>query len=161
MMDSTDMQPAPEDAPLAGSRPSDTDANAAPHRPALDARVVRLLTGANFGVIATLGIDGSPQTTAIWVDCDGENLLVATTTDTVKYRNLVRDPRVAVTVIDRDNPYLEVNLKGRVVDVRADGVETIDRLSGRYYGLEPYPYHKAGETWVTVVIDVEKVRINQ
>jgi hypothetical protein len=54
-----------------------------------------------------------------------------------------------------------VNLKGRVVEIRADGVETIDRLSGRYYGVQPYPYHKPGAIWVTVVVDLERVRTNK
>jgi PPOX class probable F420-dependent enzyme len=134
---------------------------ATPARQPLDPRVISLLNGANFGVIATIGADGAPQTTAVWVDWDGSHLLVATTTETVKYRNVVRDPRVAITVIDKVDPYFEVNLKGRVVEIRADGVATIDRLSGRYYGVQPYPYHKPGAIWVTVVVDLERVRTNK
>ena len=127
----------------------------------LDPRVATLLTGANFGVIATLGADGAPQTTAVWVDWDGAHLLIATTTETVKYRNVVRDPRVAITVIDHADQYFEANLKGRVVAVRHDGMETIDRLSGRYYGVVPYPHYKPGDTWVTVVVALDKVRTNR
>jgi PPOX class probable F420-dependent enzyme len=127
----------------------------------LSPKVLGLLRGPNFGVLATLGSDGSPQTTCIWVDTDGEHLLFATTTDTVKYANLVRDGRVALTVADHDDPYFEANLQGRVAEIRADGNATIDRLSGRYYDKEPYPYYKPGDSWVTVVVDVTKVRTNR
>ena len=70
----------------------------------LSEKILGLLGGPNFGVLATLGSDGAPQTTAVWVDTDGEHLLFATNPDTVKYRNLVRDSRVAITVIDHEDP---------------------------------------------------------
>jgi PPOX class probable F420-dependent enzyme len=127
----------------------------------LSEKVLGLLGGPNFGVLATIGSDGAPQTTAIWVDTDGEHLLFATTTETVKYRNLVRDARVAITVMDHEDPYLEANLQGRVIEIRQDGVATIDRLSGRYYGVQPYPYHKPGHEWVTVVVEITKARTNR
>lgn len=121
-----------------------------------------LLSRANIGVMATLMPDGSPQTTAVWVDVSDEHVLVATTTNTLKYANLARDPRVALTVVDRTDPYLEVNIRGRVIAVHEqEGEAYIDRLSQKYYGVTPYPYHKAGDVWVMVVIEVLRSRTNK
>jgi PPOX class probable F420-dependent enzyme len=124
-------------------------------RPLINEAARRLLTGPNFGVLATLMPDGSPQTSAVWVDLQGDRVIVVTTTNTIKFRNIVRDSRVALTVIDSSDPYLELSLRGRVDALHPEaGISCIDRLSMRYYRIEPYPYHRAGQEWVAIEIEV-------
>jgi PPOX class probable F420-dependent enzyme len=122
----------------------------------------RLLDEPNIAVIATLMPDGSPQTSAVWVARAGDDSLTVATTETLKLANIRRDPRVSVTVYDRDDPYLELNLRGRVTSVGSSGgVALIDELSALYYGKSPYPYHKPGETWFAVTIGIERWRTNR
>ena len=122
----------------------------------------RLLDEPNFAVIATLMPDGSPQTSAVWVARTGDDSVTFATTPTIKLANIRRDPRVSVTVYHREDPYLELNLRGRVTSVdSAGGVALIDELSALYYGKSPYPYHKPGEAWFAVTIEIERWRTNR
>ncbi len=121
----------------------------------------RLLDGSNFAVIATLMPDGAPQTSAVWVSRQGQNVVFATT-QTLKLANIRRDPRVSITVSDRDDPYLELNLRGTVTSVdEAGGSQLIDELSALYYGTTPYPYHKPDMKWFAVHVQVERWRTNR
>jgi PPOX class probable F420-dependent enzyme len=127
----------------------------------LSATARRLLDEPNIAVIATLMPDGAPQTSAVWVARDGEAVVFATT-ETLKLANLRRDPRVSITVCDRDDPYLELNLRGTVTSVDEDGgVALIDELSQQYYGKTPYPYHKPGQAWFAVTVRVDRWRTNR
>jgi PPOX class probable F420-dependent enzyme len=129
--------------------------------PDLSQTARRLLDGPNIGVIATLMPDGSPQTSAVWVTRRDESVAFATT-ETLKLSNLRRDPRVSVTVNDRDDPYLELNLRGTVTAIdESGGTALIDALSELYYGTTPYPYHQPGQTWFAVEIKVERWRTNR
>jgi PPOX class probable F420-dependent enzyme len=74
---------------------------------------VRLLDGRNYAVLATVNADGSPQTSAMWVGRDGGDLLLSTVLGRLKYRNMLRDPRVSVTVHEAANPYNYAELRGR------------------------------------------------
>jgi PPOX class probable F420-dependent enzyme len=127
----------------------------------LSATAQRLLDEPNIAVIASLMPDGSPQTSAVWVTRDGDEVVFATT-ETLKLANVGRDPRVSVTVCDRDDPYLELNIRGTVTSVDPDrGVALIDELSELYYGKTPYPYHKPGQTWYAVTVRVDRWRTNR
>jgi len=121
-----------------------------------------LLEGPNVAVVATVMPDGSPQTTAGWVHTDAGRPIIATTKDTLKYRNIVRDPRVGITVFLSTDPYIEVNLRGRVTSIEDDSDhDTINMLSEKYYGLKQYPYLSAEQEWVKLVIEVDRVRSNK
>jgi PPOX class probable F420-dependent enzyme len=121
-----------------------------------------LLDGPNIAVLATLMPGGEPQTTAVWVARDGDDTVVIATTETLKLKNMRRDRRVSLTIIDRDDPYLELNARGQVVDIDADaGKALIDELSQSYYGTTPYPYHQEGQTWFAVRIRLDRVRTNR
>lgn len=126
----------------------------------LDEAASQLLSGPNFGVLSTLMSDGSPHSTAVWVDVDGDLVLVATIKQTRKYDNVLADPRVALTVTSHDNPYHELSARGRVLEIREDRGALIDKLSQQYYGVTPYPHHQPNEEWVALVIEVLKVRID-
>ncbi|MBN2622873.1 MAG: PPOX class F420-dependent oxidoreductase [Acidimicrobiales bacterium] len=103
----------------------------------LDEKIRHLATqGRNFAAVTTLMPDGTPQTTPLWIDADGEHLLLNTEVHRQKYRNLSRDPRVTVTIIDAANPYVYAEVRGEVVET-VTGPEArahIDQLSQKYTG---------------------------
>lgn len=110
----------------------------------------------SFGHLATLMPDGQPQTTPVWVDFDGEHVLINTTEDRQKRENIARDPRVAISITDPDNPYRYLEVRGRVVETTSDGAdEHIDRLAQRYLGEARYPWRQPGEKRVIVKIAAE------
>ena len=108
----------------------------------------------SFGHLATLMPDGSPQTTPVWVDFDGRYVLVNTAEHRQKLDNIERDPRVSISIIDPDNPYRYLEVRGRVREATKDGAEEhIDRLAHRYLGEQRYPWRKNGEERVIVKIE--------
>ena len=97
----------------------------------------RLVDGRNYAVLATVNADGSPQTSVMWVGRDGDDLLFSTVEGRVKYRNMVRDPRVSMTVIDSADPEKYVELRG-VVSMTPDVGRRFDtQLSWKYDGRDP------------------------
>jgi PPOX class probable F420-dependent enzyme len=111
-----------------------------------------------FAQIATLMPDGSPQVTQVWVDTDGEHILVNTSQDRQKTRNVKRDPRVALNVVDPNDAWRIANIRGRVVEVTTEGAdELIDQLAQKYLGQEKYPFRREGEVRVNLVIEPEKI----
>jgi len=100
--------------------------------------------------LSTVGADGSPQVTPLWIEVDGDLLLVNTAEGRVKARHMRADPRVAITVIDPDDPYNVVALRGRVVDATTEGADAdIDRLAHKYLGVDSYPMRRPDEVRVT------------
>ena len=99
-----------------------------------------LLEGRNFAHIATLQPDGSPASVPVWAGIEGENVVFFTQDRSQKARNLRRDPRVAISIVDRENPYRTAWLRGRVVGLieGEEALPTIDALSTRYTG-QPFP----------------------
>ncbi len=81
----------------------------------LDEKVKGLVDGKNFRNIATIMSDGSPQVTPVWINRDGDSILVNTAVGRTKQRNSVRDPRVALTIFDQENPYSMAMIRGTVV----------------------------------------------
>lgn len=117
-----------------------------------------LLTQASPCSIATLLPDGSPHLTQVWVDGDGDHVLVNSVDTHQKVRNVRRDPRVALTVLDPADPSRYVGVRGRVVEVTEDGAtEHIDKLSMRYLG-RPYPWF-GGRDQVRVILRISAERI--
>lgn len=115
-----------------------------------------ILTGRNFAHLATLMPDGSPQSTPVWVDLEGDLVLVNTVEGRQKARNLDREPRVALSVSDSSNPYRYIQIRGRVVEKTHDGAEEhIDLLAKKYMGHDRYGGDKAGR--VIYKIEPEKV----
>lgn len=119
---------------------------------------LELLRGKNFGAVATLMKDGSPQNTVIWVDTDGKHVAFNTAEGRVKTNNLRRDGRVAICVFNAENPYQQVYIRGRVVEMTREGAdEHIDALAKKYMGVERYPYHSPDEPRVIVKVAPERV----
>jgi PPOX class probable F420-dependent enzyme len=123
--------------------------------------IARLFEGKNFAFIATLMKDGSPQVTPTWVDIDRNNntILVNTAEGRIKYRNISRDPRIAISVMDFSNPYEMVTVRGRVVEQIKGKVadEHIDKLAKKYLDKDKYPGRKPGEERVLLRIKPELV----
>ncbi len=112
--------------------------------------------GKNFVFLATLMKDGSPQVTPVWVDLDGNHILVNSEQKRVKTRNVRRDPRVAVSVQEPGNPYRYLEVRGRVVEIATEGATAhIDKMAQKYLGQETYPFHQPGDTRVIIRIEPE------
>jgi PPOX class probable F420-dependent enzyme len=122
---------------------------------ALSDATLALLDGRNYAVLATVNPDGSPQTSVMWVGRDGNELLFSTVEGRVKHRNMRRDPRVSVTVIDSSNPENYVELRGRVSMTPDVGRQFDTRLSWKYDGKDPGE-DRPGAVRVVVRMVVEK-----
>ena len=97
---------------------------------------IELARGRGFAVVATLGRDGAPQTSIVWVDTDGEHILLNTTNSRAKARNLRRDPRISVLVFDGGDPHRYFEVEGTAELVLEGAEEHIEELSRRYDGKE-------------------------
>lgn len=116
-----------------------------------DDNVRRLLDAPNFGHLSTLMEDGSPKVEPTWVGREGDCVLIATDSRGVKGQNIARDQRVALSVISFDNPYEQVLIRGRVVEVRDDNDLTVlDALSRQYLGTD-FPRRKWSSRVVYVI----------
>ena len=104
---------------------------------------IQLLNEKHLAQVVTLMADGSPHISPVWVDTDGENVVINVQEGRVKLRNMRRDPRVAISVYDAANPYTRVlNVRGRVTGITPEnGAAHIDDLSDKYDGVRPYPNH--------------------
>ena len=108
--------------------------------------------------IATLNSDGSPQVSAVWIGIDGDNVTFNTAEGRLKTKNLQRDGRVAISIAAQDNPYENLIIQGKVVEMTNDGAdEDIDALAKRYLDADSYPFRQDGEVRVLVKIEPEKV----
>ena len=106
---------------------------------ALNPEIRRLLDGRHFAVLATIIPDGGPQTSAMWVGRDGDDVLFSTVAGRRKHRNVVGDPRASVTVLDSDDPYNYVELRGRATLEEDVGRVFDTGLSQKYDGKDPDP----------------------
>jgi PPOX class probable F420-dependent enzyme len=123
----------------------------------LSAEIKQLVDRPNFAHLATLMPDGSPSSTPVWVGREGDRLLIGTSEGSLKARNTRRDPRVALSIVDFHDPYMEAQLRGRVVERRPDPeLKIMDPISQKYIG-KPFPM-RSYEGRVALVIEVDKAR---
>ena len=124
----------------------------------LSAKARALITRPVLASLATLNPDGSPQITPLWVDLDGDDVVFNTAQGRKKARNLERDSRVAVTVIDPDDQYNVVAFQGTVTDVATEGADAhIDALAKKYLGVDTYPMRREGEVRVRVTVRTDRI----
>ena len=110
-----------------------------------------------FGSFTTLMPDGSPQTTPVWVDYRDGEVWVNSAEGRQKDKNVRRDPRVALAIVDPDNPYRYVEVRGRVREITRDGADAhIDAMAKKYLGKDKYPFRQPGEQRILYKIAVEK-----
>jgi PPOX class probable F420-dependent enzyme len=121
----------------------------------LSPATIELLEGRNYAVLATINSDGSPHTSAMWVGRDGGDVVMSTVEGRRKHRNMSRDPRVSLTVIDSADGENYVELRGRVTMTPDVGLVVDNRLSWKYDGKDKDP-DRPGMVRVVVRLTVEK-----
>lgn len=117
-----------------------------------------ILDNPEFAVVSTIEPDGQPQSSVVWFERDGDDLLMSTVKGRRKHANLVRDPRATVLVYPKDNPYSYVELRGTVTMTEEGGRELIDRLCRSYTGGERYTYDDGTDN-VRVVVRLTPDRV--
>jgi PPOX class probable F420-dependent enzyme len=111
-----------------------------------------------FANLGTLMKDGSPQVTPVWCDFDGKHVRVNSARGRVKDLNIRRDPRVALSILDPENPYRYIEIRGKVVEITETGADDhINSLSDKYLGNPVYPYRQPGEVRVLYKIEPQKI----
>ncbi len=116
-----------------------------------------LIDRPNFAHLATLMADGSPQSVPVWIGREGDHLIICTGENSLKGKNSRRDPRVALSIVELNNAYEEVQIRGRVVVRRPDPeLKIMDPISHKYTG-KPFPF-RTPEGRVALIIEVEKAR---
>jgi PPOX class probable F420-dependent enzyme len=120
-----------------------------------------LLQKKAFANLGTLMRDGSPQVTPVWCDYDGKHIRINSALGRVKDKNIRRDPRVALSIQDPENPYRYLEIRGKVVDITQNGADAhIDSLAQKYLGQSKYPYRQPGEVRVLYKIEPERFSSN-
>jgi len=111
----------------------------------------------SFGAFTTIMPDGSPQTTPVWVDYRDGDVWVNSALGRQKDKNVRREPRVAITIMDPDNPYRYVEVRGKVKEITQEGADAhIDAMAKKYLGQDKYPYRQPGEQRVLYRIAIGK-----
>ena len=116
----------------------------------------QLFLGKNFGTVATVRSDGSPHLTVLWLDWDGQNVLLNTAYGRAKPRHLQRDPRVTVTVFPPEDPYRYVSVSGTAELIDEGAAEHIHKLGKKYRGCDEYPL-EPGERRVIIKVHAERI----
>ncbi len=124
----------------------------------MEPKVVRLFEDKNLVFLATVMKDGSPQLSPVWVDYDDGYILVNTAEGRVKHKNVLRDPRVAISVVSNSNPLDMTTIRGKVVKIIPDyNYEHADKLAKKYMGKKKYPFRIEGEKRIVFKIKPEKI----
>lgn len=117
-----------------------------------------MLDAPNFASLATTMADGSPQASVVWIDIENDEILVNTAEGRTKTENMRRDPRVAVCLFDRNDPYRQLMVRGHVTDFTHDGADDhIDFLAKKYTGADVYEGHRPDQQRVIVRIEVDGI----
>jgi len=117
---------------------------------------VDLLESNALAHIATIGPDGKPQNNPVWFDWDGEQVKFSQTKTRQKYKNVGREPRLALSIVDPENPYRYLEIRGEVVKVEEDpNNDFINAMAKKYLGLDEYPYHQPGDERIVLYIEPE------
>jgi PPOX class probable F420-dependent enzyme len=107
-----------------------------------------------FANLATIMPDGTPQVTPVWVDFDGKHVLVNSARGRQKDKNMGQNSSVSLSILDPDNPYRYLEVRGRVAEITEEGAsEHIDKMAQKYLGKDKYPFSQPGE--VRVIYKIE------
>jgi PPOX class probable F420-dependent enzyme len=110
-----------------------------------------------FVHVATVNPDGSPHVSVVWIARDGDLLRFSTAEGRIKPRNLRNDPRVSLSFTPLDDPYRNITISGRASSIENNGYDLIDRLAGKYRGVESYEWAQPGEVRADVTITPERI----
>jgi PPOX class probable F420-dependent enzyme len=126
----------------------------------LSDEIKRLIDRPNFGHLATIMSDGSPHSAPIWVAREGDLVLICTEATSLKGKNTERDPRVALSLVDFHDPYMEAQMRGRVIERRPDPqLKYYDMISQKYIG-KPWPYREE-KAPIVLVIEIAKAKYDK
>jgi PPOX class probable F420-dependent enzyme len=118
---------------------------------------IEIIEGKNFAYLATSMADGSPHISPVWIDRDGGLLLINTVPGRVKQKNVSRDPRVAISMIQEKNPYRHLFIKGKVIEQTKQGaLDHINRLARKYLGKD-YPWNDRNRIILTIKPEYAKM----
>jgi PPOX class probable F420-dependent enzyme len=124
----------------------------------MDSKAETLLNGKNLVFLATSMADGSPQVTPVWGDFEGSYIRINTAEGRLKHKNILRDPRVAISVVDSKNPLDMTSIRGKVVEITPDyEYKHANFLTKQYMGKENYPFKRPGEKRIILKIEPEKI----
>ena len=124
---------------------------------ALPQSVKRILEDKAYGHIITFGASGKPQVTMVWVDVDGDEVVFNTAEGRLKPKNLQRDPRVVISVQDRNDPQAYMVFHGTASITEAGADAHIDKLAKRFLGADKYPFRRPGEKRLMVRVKVDRI----
>lgn len=121
--------------------------------------IKNLFEDKNIAFVATIMKNGFPQITPTWIDIQGNEILINTALGRVKQKNVTRDPRIAISLVDRNNPYHMVTLRGEVIDqiVGEEADSHIDKMAKKYLDKDKYPFRAPGEK--RVILKVKPTRL--
>ena len=124
----------------------------------MDSKAEKLLDGKNLVFLATIMTHGSPPVTSVWGNFENSHILINTAECRLKHRNILRDPRVAVSVVDIKNPLDMTSIRGKVVEILPDyDYKHADFLTMQYMGKENYPFKRPDEKRIVLKIEPEKI----
>ena len=124
----------------------------------MDSKAELLLNGQNLVFLATSMQDGSPQVTPVWGDFEDSHIRINTAEGRLKHKNILRDPRVAISVVDSKNPLDMTSIRGKVVEIIPDyEYKHADFLTKKYLGKEKYPFKRPDEKRIILKIIPEKI----
>ena len=124
----------------------------------MDSKAETLLNGKNLVFLATSMADGSPQVTPVWGDFEDSHIRINTAEGRLKHKNVLRDPRVAISVVDSINPLDMTSIRGKVVEIIPDyDYKHANFLTKQYMGKENYPFKRPGEKRIILKIEPEKI----
>jgi len=124
----------------------------------LTPEAVKLIEGKNFAHLATISSDGSPHVAPVWIDHDGDVILINTAMGRIKQKNTTKDPRISISIVDQNNPYARVTIKGKVTQQTKQGADAhIDKLAKKYTGSDKYQNRQPGEQ--RVILRIEPLRV--
>src|SRR6266498_492811 len=118
--------------------------------------VKKLLQDKAYGHVVTFNAQGNPQLTMVWIDVDGDDVLFNTAEGRKKPQNLRRDPRIIISVQDRNDPQAYMLIHGTATLTEAGADAHIDKLAQRFLGVDKYPYRQPGEKRVLVRVKVDR-----
>ena len=124
----------------------------------MDDKAVKLFQDKNLVFISTLMKDGSPQLSPVWANYEDEHILVNTAEGRIKHQNVLRDPRIAVSVVSKNNPLDMTTIRGKVVEIIPDPeYKHADILTKQYMGRDHYPFKREDEKRIIFKIKPERV----
>ena len=124
----------------------------------MDLKAIKLLKEKNLVFLATIMKDGSPQVSPVWADFEDDHIMINTAEGRIKHTNVLRDPRVAISIVDQNNPLDMTAIRGVVEKIIPDyDYLHANKLTKKYLGLDKYPFRRDGEKRIIFKIKPEKV----